>query len=117
MSLLADHLGVRECDNLCRTVLAVRGAAAREEILAWLREEIFGPANPTELDPAVRAWHGGVVVALARAIEADGDFAALPVLADALEEAGCTDEMLLGHCRQRRRHARGCWVVDLVLNQ
>jgi hypothetical protein len=115
LGLLADHISDRECGDLCRTVLAVRGPVAREAILAELRDEIFGPTRPAELDPALRAWHGGVVVALARAIDADGHFGAMPVLADALEEAGCTDEEIFGHCRRRRRHVRGCWVVDLVL--
>jgi hypothetical protein len=117
LRLLADHLSVRECDDLCRSVLAVRGPSAREEILTRLREEIFGPHRPAELDPAIRAWHGGVVVALARAIDEERHFGAMPVLADALEEAGCADEAILGHCRRLLPHARGCWVIDLVLRR
>jgi hypothetical protein len=45
------------------------------------------------------------------------DSFALPVLADALEEAGCTDEVILSHCRQSGEHVRGCWVVDAVLGK
>jgi hypothetical protein len=45
------------------------------------------------------------------------DFAALPVLADLLEEAGCPEQSVLDHCRNRGLHARGCWVVDLVLGK
>ena len=41
----------------------------------------------------------------------------LAVLADALEEAGCTAAELLDHCRQRDKHVRGCWVVDLLLGK
>jgi hypothetical protein len=39
----------------------------------------------------------------------------MPVLAEALEDAGCDDEQLLGHCRDHEPHVRGCWAVDLVL--
>ena len=44
----------------------------------------------------------------------DREFGRLPVLADALEEAGCTTEAILSHCRQPGEHVRGCWVVDLL---
>jgi hypothetical protein len=54
---------------------------------------------------------------IARSIWQDRDFAALPVLADALEEAGCVNEDILGHLRKPGLHRRGCWVVDLVLNK
>jgi len=46
------------------------------------------------------------------------DFAPMPVLADALEEAGCDDAAVLAHCRDPQApHVRGCWVVDLVLGK
>jgi hypothetical protein len=118
--LLSDHVGPRDCFDLCRTVLAVRGPRAREEIVATLREEILGPAPPyrAELDPGVLVWRGGVVGSLAHFIDAEGQYDALPVLADALEEAGCTDEEILSHCRRRGLpHTRGCWVVDFVLGK
>jgi hypothetical protein len=44
------------------------------------------------------------------------DFSDMPVLADALEEAGCQDQDILGHCRAGGEHVRGCWVIDLLLN-
>ena len=47
-------------------------------------------------------------------ISAWRDFRSLPVLADVLEEAGCTDEGILSHCRGPGPHARGCWVIDLL---
>jgi hypothetical protein len=40
-----------------------------------------------------------------------------PILADALEEAGCTNPEILEHCRTQGEHVRGCWVVDLVLGR
>jgi hypothetical protein len=59
-------------------------------------------------------WRTAVVLALARSIAATHDYAGLPVLADALEEAGCGDPAVLNHCRHPVRHVRGCWVVDLI---
>jgi hypothetical protein len=54
---------------------------------------------------------------IADAIYADRAFDRLPILVDALEEAGCHDRDILGHCRQASPHVRGCWVVDLVLGR
>jgi hypothetical protein len=71
-------------------------------------------------DPVLAlAWRdpAGAVGQLARAIYADGSFEELPVLADALEEAGCTDEQVLAHCRSAGHHARGCWVLDVLLGR
>ncbi len=80
---------------------------------------IFGnpfQATPT-LDPAWLAWHDGTVRRLAEVIYAERQYAHLPVLADALEEAGCTDAAILAHCRGGGEHVRGCWVVDLLLGK
>jgi hypothetical protein len=52
---------------------------------------------------------------MAEEIYAARRFEQLPILADALEEAGCTDRMILEHCRQPGVHVRGCWVLDLLL--
>jgi hypothetical protein len=80
---------------------------------------IFG--NPfrraPRLAPAVLSWDGGTVPRLATAVYDDRAFDRLPVLADALEDAGCTDAAVLGHCRSGGEHARGCWVVDLILGK
>jgi hypothetical protein len=64
------------------------------------------------VDPA---WRTSTVLALARRVAESGDFGTLPILADALQDAGCTNEGLLGHCRGPGPHARGCWAVDLLL--
>jgi hypothetical protein len=76
---------------------------------------IFGnPLRPVSLNPA---WRTPTVSQLAQAIYADRAFERLPILADALEEAGCTDAEVLGHCRGGGEHARGCWALDLVLGK
>jgi hypothetical protein len=63
--------------------------------------------------------HGlnNTVIALAEAIYDERAFDRLPILADALEEAGCTNADILNHCRQPGEHVRGCWVVDLILGK
>src|SRR5260370_923062 len=73
----------------------------------------FGPAPPAA--PAVPAYNGGRVPRLAAAIYEERAFDRLPVLADALEDAGCADADILGHCRGGGEHVRGCWAVDSVL--
>jgi hypothetical protein len=78
--------------------------------------EIFGnPFRPVSLDLCWLAWNGGTVAALAQAIYTDRAFDRMPILADALEDAGCSDADILAHCRQPGEHVRGCWVVDLLL--
>jgi hypothetical protein len=57
------------------------------------------------------------ILALAAGIYAGRAFDRLPLLSDALEEAGCTDRAILDHCRQPGEHVLGCWVVDLVLGK
>ena len=80
-----------------------------------LIRDIFGnPFRPVVADPA---WLTPTVQSIASAIYADRAFDRLPILADALEEAGCTDADVLLHCRIPGEHVRGCWVVDLVLGK
>jgi hypothetical protein len=67
--------------------------------------------------PAVLASQGGVVVRMATAIYEERKWEDLPLLGDALEEAGVTDQAVLDHCRVSGPHARGCFVVDAILEQ
>ena len=77
--------------------------------------DIFGnPFRPVVADPG---WLTPTVRAIASALYSDRAFDRLPILADALEEAGCTDADILLHCRRPGEHVRGCWVVDLVLGK
>jgi hypothetical protein len=81
---------------------------------ADLVRDLFGnPFRPVAFDPLWRQQ--GDVFRLAEAIYHEHRFAELPVLADALEDAGCAEPTVLRHCRQGGSHARGCWLVDLVL--
>jgi hypothetical protein len=84
---------------------------------SWvLLQELAGP--PPHLRGTFEpAWRTSTVIALARQMYVSRDFFAMPILADALQEADCMNEVLLNHCRGDGPHVRGCWVVDLVLGK
>jgi hypothetical protein len=76
---------------------------------------IFGnPFRPTASAPE---WRTDTAVLLARGMYESRDFSAMPILADALQDAGCENADVLGHCRGPGPHVRGCWVMDLVLGK
>jgi hypothetical protein len=88
------------------------------EMLVGLVRDIFGnPFRHVSIHPAWLMWHEGAIPRLAQAIYAERAFDRLPILADALENAGCDDANILAHCRQPGEHVRGCWVVDLLLGK
>lgn len=92
--------------------------AAEERAQADLLRCIFGALfHPSPLAPVVLAWNDGTVVKLAQGIYQERAFDRMPILADALEDAGCDDAVLVGHCRSATPHARGCWVVDVILGR
>ncbi|MCE9560801.1 MAG: hypothetical protein K8U57_01975 [Planctomycetes bacterium] len=77
--------------------------------------DIFGnPFQPIVLDPN---WLTSTVVALANGIYDENAFDQMPILADALQDAGCDNEDVLGHCRSEGPHVRGCWVIDQLLRK
>jgi hypothetical protein len=98
-----------------------REKAARRQLARLLREVVGNPFKPPRFDDA---WRTSTVVELARGIYADRAFDRLPILADALLDADCDEEQVLRHCRgtelgtkEPPQHARGCWVVELVLGR
>jgi hypothetical protein len=116
------------CVRMAAEAVAGSGGASGPERGAQsdLLRCIFG--NPFRTAPAVDpAWFagtGGVLQRLARVAyeerqlaEGTLDPARLTVLADALEDAGCTDPELLGHLREPGPHVRGCWALDLILSK
>jgi hypothetical protein len=99
-----------------------RRGQEREAQCALLRD-VFGPLpfRPVALDPAWLAWHGGAVKRLAEAVYEERELPSghldaprLAVLADMLEEAGCSDAHLLGHLRGPGPHVRGCFAIDAL---
>jgi hypothetical protein len=96
---------------------AAREAAmlAEQAQQSQLLRDIFGnPFQPVRIDPVWLAWESGTVLRLAKDIYDTRRFTDLPALGDALEDAGCADAEILGHCRSTKAHVRGCWVVDLL---
>jgi len=100
-----------------------KDAAARRKamsegkhFLADLVRDIFGnPFRPINLDSS---WLTSDVLSLARGIYDERAFDRMSILADALQDAGCTNEDILSHCRDANQiHVRGCWVVDLLLGK
>jgi hypothetical protein len=108
-SVLGDQPGV-ECTKQ-------RDAYERQR---WLNiasfRDIFGnPFRPVAFDAA---WRSDAAVSLAKAMYESRDFGNMPILADALQDAGCDRDDVLNHCRDANGvHVRGCWVVDLVLGK
>ena len=85
-------------------------------VSAKLVRDIFGnPFSPVVFDPE---WRTSTAVALAKQMYDARDFSAMPILADALQDAGCDNDDILNHCRDANGvHVRGCWIVDLVLGK
>jgi hypothetical protein len=89
-------------------------AAIRYALSNYLRDLFGNPFRRVVFRPS---WTTPTVTALARGAYESGDFTVLPILADALQDAGCDEPEVLDHCRGCERHVRGCWVVDLVLGK
>lgn len=97
-------------DDDCAEIEAPHAVAQCE-----LLHDIFGnPFRPVTSDPA---WPTSTVVSLSQAIYDDRAFDQMPILADALEDAGCTNAHIMGHCRSAGEHVRGCWALDLLLGK
>ena len=78
--------------------------------------DIFG--NPFRPVAFSAEWRTDTAVLLARQMYESREFGAMPILADALQDAGCDNPDILDHCRDTTlAHVRGCWVVDLVLGK
>jgi hypothetical protein len=134
----ASCIGDADCPYLCRAVDTTRSVTdlaryamlaagpdsdapaaekAEQRIHASLLHDIFNPFRPVRLSRAWLAWEGGTAPKIAQGIYADHAYERLPILADALEEAGCTNTDILSHCRSAGPHVRGCWVIDLLLGK
>jgi hypothetical protein len=87
----------------------------QQRAIADLVRDIFG--NPFRPVPCSASWRTDTALTLARQMYESRDFGAMPILADALQDAGCGNADTLDHCRGPGPHVRGCWVVDLVLGK
>lgn len=87
---------------------------ARQREQCELIRDIFG--YPFEAIVFDRRWITLDVIGVARRIYADREFSLLPIVGDALRDAGCNDERILAHCKNGGLHVRGCWLVDSLLD-
>jgi hypothetical protein len=78
------------------------------------REIVGNPFRPVTFDPS---WRTSTAVELARQMYESRTFDRMPILADALQDAGCEEPSVIVHCQSDGPHVRGCWVVDLVLGR
>lgn len=84
------------------------------EQAAVVRELLGNPLRPVTFDPR---WRTEAVVGLAEAIEEENAWDRMPILADAIQDAGCEVQEFLAHCRAATVHRRGCWVLDAILGR
>ena len=112
--LRSDFLIDRDLEVMEAERLALMAAFSNTQCV--LLREIFGnPFQPVAFDPA---WRTDTAVSLARQMYESREFSAMPILADALQDAGCENSDILNHCRDANAtHVRGCWVVDLLLGK
>jgi hypothetical protein len=90
---------------------------AEQAIQSNLLRDIFAPFGNTTIRTSWLVWNDATVHRIVLAIYDERAFKRMPVLADALEDAGCDNADILAHCRGPGPHVRGCWVVDLLLGK
>ena len=91
------------------------GARERAAQVALVRDIFGNPFRPVAFSPQ---WRTDTAVLLAKQMYASREFDVMPILADALQDAGCDSADILDHCRDAQlTHVRGCWVCDLVLGK
>lgn len=110
---LARSAAWQVCSILCRSFTGGRTAG-----LADLLRDILGnPFHAPTLPAHWREWNEGTIPRLALAIRKHNSRDEYLILADALEEAGCSDERLIAHCRSDAGHASSCWVLELLCEE
>jgi hypothetical protein len=120
-----DHAAWQTAAHVARVATARRpGRPSKAAAAAWVRRraeasgllrDVFGnPFRPVPFDPSCRS---GTAVSLATQMYETRDFSPMPILADALQDAGCEDEELVNHLRGPGPHVRGCWAVDALLGR
>jgi hypothetical protein len=116
-ALFCAAKGKRELRSVAFYAAMGSGGAEKRKQTRLLHDIFGNPWHPTIFAPAVLAWQGSTVVRMASAIYEDRRWEGMPLLGDALEEAGVTDQAVLDHCRGPGPHARGCHVVDAILGR
>lgn len=108
---------VGECGWYAAELNVGSGLIPQARECAIIRGVFGNPFQPITIEQALLDWRDGVISKIAKHIYDERSFAELPILADAVEEAGCTNTELLKHLRHPGPHVRGCWALDLLLGR
>ena len=100
-------------DHIRRRICAVIHEVIGNPFQKWSRTAPWSEGGLIQPDGRTVALTD-TVRGLAETVHQLQAFDRLPILADALEEAGITDTALLAHCRSEEPHIRGCWALDVV---
>ena len=106
---------MRQCGSLRDQKYSTQSGSSLQLLRCIIHNPLPDPSPTLSID--LLSWNSGKIFNLAQGIYDERAFEHLPILADALEEAGCTNADILNHCRQPGEHVRGCWVVDLLLGK
>jgi hypothetical protein len=123
-SILGAAFGVvwvNETDDLFDAVLRLCHAGrlpVERTLLVEPVQDIFGnPFHSITTNPTWLTWNDGMVRKIVQAIYDERAFDRMPIVADALTDAGCDNADILNHCRNEGPHVKGCWVIDLLLGK
>jgi hypothetical protein len=118
MTLHGASTAATDYDKLEEEIRTSATLSEKARQAALLRDVFGNPFRPPpSIDSRCLYWNDGAVLKLAHIIYDERRFADLPLLADALEEAGCTNADLVAHCCQRGEHEHGCWALELLLGK
>jgi hypothetical protein len=111
-----SHFSLAEAYRSLRGVQGEFAVPSDQEICDLIRD-IIKPSPPPPPASSWLTWQDSTVSRIAQGIYDERAFDRLPILADALLDAGCDNEDILAHCRSEGPHVRGCWVIDLLLGK
>jgi hypothetical protein len=112
-----DYL-VFSCLTDIANAVSRKGMTGEPAAQAALVRDVLGNPFKKPKPKAKPAWRTDTVMTLARQMYVSEEFSAMPILADALQDAGCDNEDMLSHCRDvTQPHVRGCWVLDLLFDK
>ena len=114
LSALTNPDSITPVDVVTRSWRLATDTPVAAIAMAGLVRDVFNPFRRVIIDPG---WLTSNVNDLARTIYEEKAFERLPILADALMDAGCANEQLLNHLRSPGPHVRGCWALDLILSK
>ncbi len=114
----AEYTSRSACEAVLTTTRrkARAAATAEQRFQSALFDDILGHFTyPIVLDSSLFRWHNACIVGIAQAIYDEHAFERMPILGDALMDAGCDNPRVVEHCQSAGPHARGCWLLDAIL--